>query len=168
MKFIDKRAFAFLIVLAYATTLFFSPSIIYFNTTPSIPIGLYLRIPATTVRKGDIVSYIPPQEVVNEIIRLNGEEPKQTYFLKYVGALEGDSYTIDQNTKSFIVNGEYIGSVRDKNGKDLPMPNLNGTHIVAKDEFLPIAPNPASFDGRYTGTVPIHLIISRAIPLLTF
>ena len=36
-----------------------------------------------------------------------------------------------------------------------------------RGEFLPIGTNPRSFDGRYTGTVPLKNIKARVIPLIT-
>ena len=168
MKFEKKRIIATFSVMLFAALMFISPQLIYFNKTASIPLGLYLRIPANFIRRGDIVCYLPPQKVKDEIIRLTGEPPKEVYFIKYVGGLENDVYEINDETRMFVVNGEYCGFAHETNHGGLFMPNHLGKHIVGKDEFLPIAPTSRSFDGRYTGTVSLDAIVSRAVPLLIF
>ena len=86
-------------------------------------------------------------------------------FLKKVGALSGDRYTV--LCRSFFVNGQYLGEAIIEDSKGRPLPLAIGTHIVPEREFLPVAAYSArSFDGRYTGTVPLDCIVARVIPIL--
>ena len=90
-----------------------------------------------------------------------------TRFLKRVGAIAGDVYSIgDQG--SFCINGVYIGDVRKLDSSDRPLPQLTqGDYVVPDGAFLPIADTTRSFDGRYTGTVSLARIRAVVIPVLT-
>ena len=54
---------------------------------------------------------------------------------------------------------------KDNQGRKMPV--KEGVFIVGEKEFLPIGEDEHSFDGRYTGTVPLANIKSRVIPLIT-
>jgi len=47
------------------------------------------------------------------------------------------------------------------------LPQLRGKFQVEEGCVLPIAINPRSFDGRYTGTISLKQIKAKVIPILT-
>lgn len=142
--------------------------VVLYNRTASLPVGFYLRIPFTPTR-GNLVVYDPPAEVL-ALSRSQGyTEAEKPLFLKRIGALPGDTYSIDRNG-NFYVEGAYVGPVSMVDSKGEPMPQLarDVTYTVPEGEFLPVGDSTRSFDGRYTGTVPLSAIRSRVIPLLAF
>ena len=141
--------------------------ILFYNATASLPRGIYLRIPATKIERGDIVVYDPPEEVIDLSFQRGYVQHTDTRFLKRVGAIAGDVYSIgDQG--SFCINGVYIGDVRKLDSSDRPLPQLTqGDYVVPDGAFLPIADTTRSFDGRYTGTVSLARIRAVVIPVLT-
>ena len=163
-----RLACAALLVSLWCMLLFLAPSIVYLNMTASLPLGLYVRVPATVIRKGDIVCYYPPEEVVQEVRRLGGDEHANMLFMKEVGAMPGERYCVDGETGEFVAAEKRIGVARKFSTSGVPMPDHSGTHIVPEGEFLPVAPNMFSFDGRYTGTCPLSAVVSRAVPLIIF
>ena len=56
----------------------------------------------------------------------------------------------------------------DSKGEPMPQLARDVTYTVPEGEFLPVGDSTRSFDGRYTGTVPLSAIRSRVIPLLAF
>lgn len=141
------------------------PKILYFNRTPSLPVGIYCEIPWSPVEKGDLVLVEVPQEIralVEEREWMKGNE----LLLKKVGALEGDRFMI--NEQRIEVNGNYIGPIYDVDSQKRPMPVLRGEFQVPEGYFLPIATNvPNSFDGRYFGSVPLTSIKTKVILLVS-
>lgn len=142
------------------------PQILFWNVSQSVPQGLYLKVPMETIAVGDFVVYSPTDEVLT-IMKERGwlaENKNQHSFLKYVGGLSGDSYAVRDN--KFFINGKFIGETLlcDTNGNTLPV--IQGAHDIPAGEFLPVSDDVRSFDGRYTGTVPIERIIAKVIPLL--
>jgi conjugative transfer signal peptidase TraF len=140
--------------------------LIFFNETSSLPRGVYLRIPAWYLHDGDFVVFTPNEETSMLATSRSWSRPNE-YFLKKIGAIEGEDYQIDAATKSFFANRRYIGQVIPKDRNDEPMPIHAGDFIVPKGEFLPIGTNPRSFDGRYTGTVSVKNIHAKVIPFIT-
>ena len=163
-----RMFFLVLVVSLWCGFLFLAPSILYFNTTSSIPAGFYVRIPATVIRKGDIVCYPPPNPVIQELQRMGATVKDDLLFIKEVGAVAGESYWIDKETGEFVAAGKRIGIARKVSSGNIPMPDHSGRHVVPEGEFLPVAPHIFSFDGRYTGTCPLSIITSRAVPLILF
>lgn len=78
-----------------------------------------------------------------------------------------ESYEIESGTLQFKANGRYIGQSYPEDREGRPMPEHRGSFVVPDGEFLPIVTNIRSFDGRYTGTVPLKNITASVIPLLT-
>lgn len=160
--FFSLSLFVFLLL-----AIWFFPKVLFLNFSQSIPRGLYLRVPFGKLQVGDIVAYIPPDDVIvfmkaREWLK-EGQDPVP--FLKYVGALPGDIYFIRNHM--FFINGARIGEVLVIDGRGQELPQLSKTSIyeVPKEEFLPLASNPHGFDGRYTGCVPIERIIAKVIPV---
>ncbi len=145
--------------------IWFPPHIIYFNRSDSIPYGLYIRDFSGDIKVGDIVAYMPTDEIVEGMrergwIRA-GQEPLP--FLKYVGALPGETYsTVDHR---FLINGLYVGEIFDTDTRGKALPHIFGTFKVPTQEFLPLSSDAHGFDGRYTGCVPMNRIITKVIPL---
>ena len=89
---------------------------------------------------------------------------EETFFLKEIGGVAGDSYYISKDL-NFYINGKYIGKVSATDKENRPMPFNPGLNIIPEDSFLPIGTNPKSFDGRYTGAVSNKAIIAKVIPI---
>lgn len=142
------------------------PTLIYMNTTASLPIGLYLAIPGFAVRDGDIVAYEQDEDVM-ETVRHNGWLPNDAdpAFIKYA-AIEGGFYEVDPDLR-FRVNGKLIGYAMTGDGKGHTMTPRCGFYEIEQGQFLPYTYAARSYDGRYTGTISTDRIYSRVIPLLT-
>ncbi|WP_196601148.1 S26 family signal peptidase [Pectinatus frisingensis] len=140
---------------------------LYFNSTASIAKGIYLKVPARNFHDGDYIVYEPTAATTDLAFDRQWISNKNECFIKQIGAIEGEHYKIDSDTLQFTVNRRYIGQVFTKDREGKSMPALRGDYTVPENEFLPVADNPRSFDGRYTGTVPIKNIKAKVIPLIT-
>lgn len=141
--------------------------VFYVNFSSSLPRGIYFRVPQGKIHVGDYVIYLPPEDVVDVMRRCGwlSEGVLPHLFLKNVAALAGDRYTVSAH--SFFVNGQYIGEAIPEDSEGHSLPLASGTHIVPENEFLPVAAySSRSFDGRYTGTVPLDCIVAKVIPIL--
>lgn len=143
------------------------PTLLYMNTTASLPIGIYLAIPGVGIRDGDIVAYEQDEEVM-KVIRRNGWIPNGGHpaFIKYA-AIEGGHYEVDPASLLFSINGKLIGNAMTNDGKGHDMMPRCGSFEIEYGSFLPYTYASRSYDGRYTGTVSTQRIYSRVIPLLT-
>jgi conjugative transfer signal peptidase TraF len=148
------------------------------NTTPSMPEGLWQVLPVNVnkLNRGDIVLICPPKTQLFEmayqrgyISRGNcpsGYEP----LLKRIIALPGDSVQVSESGLS--VNGQSIPNSRpikrDVYGK--PLPQLAyGTYSIYQGSMWVLAnTNPASFDGRYWGTLTMAYVVGVAKPVLVY
>ena len=162
-----KKAIIFL-ALCVAMRLVFEgiSEVFYMNVTSSLPQGLYMKIPSKEFCRGDYIVYEPSEEV-KELIIKNGWGNGKHDFLKKVGAVAGEKYSINAETLNFEIEGKYIGQVceTDSNGNELP--KLRGEYEVPKGYVLPISPSVRSFDGRYSGAIPINRIKTRVVPIMT-
>lgn len=139
--------------------------ILFYNETASLPREFYLRIPAEKIAQGDIVVYDPPADVLDYALWRGYTQHADARFLKRVGAVAGDVYGIDVQGR-FCINGAYIGHIRETDSLGRPLPQLDqGEHVVPDGAFLPLADTTRSFDGRYTGTVPLTHIRAVVIPI---
>lgn len=141
-------------------------NIIFYNRTASLPIGFYLAWPIGDIGRGDIIIYKPPQKVREFALARGYLNNENTLLMKRVKAVAGDTYKVDkQNT--FYVRDRYVGmaSQRDSQNRPLPQIQQEKEYIVPDDEFLPVGDTANSFDGRYTGTVPLRAIKTRVIPI---
>lgn len=141
-------------------------ALFFLNTTASLPQGLYMRIPDWFLRDGDYVAYVPTKETEDVAVsrgwlQING------LLLKKIGAMPGEGYDINPSTMQFSVQGRYLGQVSPEDREGNAMPVHYGKHVVPPEEFLPVGTSPRSFDGRYTGTVPMRHIRAKVVPLIT-
>ena len=141
--------------------------IVYVNVTSSLPQGFYVKVPSTNYQRGDYIVYEPSEEVKKIVVK-NGWGVAKYDFLKKVGAIAGDTYSISSRNLSFAINGEYIGHVYETDTKGNELPKLRGEFKVEEGYILPIATSARSFDGRYSGTISESRIKAKVIPILTW
>ena len=160
-----KRVGAFGLCLLVAAIFFQGLSYFFFlNITDSLPLGLYLRIPGKDFQCGDYIVYEPPEEV-RRMVADYGWGDGNHVFLKQIGAMAGEHYAVHGENLDFSIEGKLRGRVFDTDNQGHPLPKLRGEFVVPEGHVLPVATNPRSFDGRYTGTIPIGSIQAKVIPL---
>ena len=157
------RKAAIFLVICFAINMVFEimPKIIYVNITSSLPQGIYVRVPREEIKKGDYIVYAPSAEVKKIIIKNGWGEGKHD-FLKKVGAVAGEKYSIDSQT---LASGKYVGQVYEKDNAGNELPNLRGKFEVPQGYVLPVATNARSFDGRYSGAIPKSRIKAKVVPI---
>lgn len=141
---------------------------IFFNSTDSLPIGIYISIPNFGLRNGDMVAFYADDEVYDFAFSHKYIEEGQELpcLLKYV---ETAGHTYDITDHGFFIDNTYIGDIAryDSAGNLLPQQPL-GHHVVQPGEIISYTMNSRSFDSRYFGPVKTSRIETRIIPLLTF
>ncbi len=149
------------IVLSVSASIFllsivFRVSGIYYNNTPSFPVGFY-KIVDEPVGKSAYVSFCPPQNkvfdmaVARHYINTGNCPGGYGMLLKRVFAQAGDTVSI--GGAGIKVNGELLPNSAqisaDIDGYELPQYRL-GERMLNDPEFLLISDlNPNSFDARY-------------------
>jgi conjugative transfer signal peptidase TraF len=87
--------------------------------------------------------------------------------IKRILALRGQS--VCRNERVISVDGIAMGMALAHDRQGRPLPIWQGCQAIAEgDVFLMNWDEPASFDGRYFGPIPLRAIIGRAKPLWTF
>jgi conjugative transfer signal peptidase TraF len=86
--------------------------------------------------------------------------------IKRILALRGQS--VCRNELVISVDGIGIGMALAHDRQGRPLPVWRGCQVIAQSQvFLMNSDEPASFDGRYFGPIPLGVILSRANPLWT-
>lgn len=149
------------------------------NTTVSLPLGLYLRLPMDDpLQTGTVVSFCLTPSPASFGVR-RGYVPKSSGvssptcpensvpLLKRVAAGPGD--TIRVGLDGVTVNGRPIGGPPphcDPQQRRIPI--QYGTHLLGPDQYWLSTEQYLSYDSRIYGPVHRSQIFARAYPLLTF
>jgi conjugative transfer signal peptidase TraF len=138
------------------------PRIIW-NASASVPLGLYVAVPAETIGHGDLVLVRPPESLAAFLVG-RGYVARGVPLLKHVAALPpqvvcaaGHTITVDGATVAYRHAADRLGHV---------LPTWHGCRAIeADDVFLLNATEPNSLDGRYFGPLPRTNIVARLRPV---
>lgn len=144
------------------------------NTTPSVPVGLYWQVKAS-IAKGAFVLVCPPDTKPFQQAR------ERTYIdigpcpggygrmMKQIAGMGGDTIAVRSD-------GVYVNNVRlpdstpmarDPQGR--PMSFIDGaTYTLAPHQLLLMGTNSMSFDSRYYGPVGEDMVLSVIKPIYTW
>jgi conjugative transfer signal peptidase TraF len=135
------------------------------NASASAPVGLYGLRPAGRLAVSQLVAVQPPGPLAT-FLADRRYLPRGIPLLKRVLALPGQTVCRDQ--LAIMVDRIEMGTAREHDGSDRPLPSWQGCHVVADGEvFLMNRRSADSFDGRYFGALPTSAIIGAAQPLWT-
>ncbi|GLR89672.1 S26 family signal peptidase [Bradyrhizobium iriomotense] len=141
-----------------------TPSYIW-NSSDSVPIGLYRLQPAGQLTVTELVAVRPPEPLAS-FLDLNGYLPIGVPMLKRVLALPGQ--TVCRNGRTISVDSIEMGLARERDARGRPLPVWLGCRLIASGEvFLMNWQSADSFDGRYFGPIPASAVIGRALPVWT-
>jgi conjugative transfer signal peptidase TraF len=151
------------VTLMMGATAWPPPVLIVWNTTASLPVGLYV-VARGTPRRGDLLVIQLPAAVealaVSRTILL-----RHTPVLKPVAAVAGD--LVCRWGAVVTINGRVAAIARRRDGHDRDLPVWQGCRRLSASHVFILASHPDSFDSRYYG--PLHLRLTRGVahPLLT-
>lgn len=136
--------------------------ILVVNTSPSAPLGLYVRV-ETRPRIGSLVEVCLPS--VQRIGALSGD--LCATILKPVGAAAGDH--VDTLGDVLRINGHAIAQIQSHDSADRELQVWRASRILGADEFFLYSGRvPNSYDSRYFGPVHSSDIIAVREPLLAW
>jgi conjugative transfer signal peptidase TraF len=150
-----------------AATIVAKPSPIFiWNSSKSVPIGLYRLRPAGNHHVTELVAVRPPEPLAT-YLDLTGYLPTGVPMLKRVLALPGQ--TVCRIGTTISVDGVETGEARGRDGRGRPLPVWEGCDLVGDGEvFLMNWQSATSLDGRYFGMMPATAIVGRALPVWTW
>lgn len=135
------------------------------NVSASVPIGLYLIVPADRIEVTDLAVVMPPDELAG-FLDERGYLPRGVPLIKRVLALGGT--TVCRSGSSVIAYGMTYGNARAEDTRGHPLPVWQGCRRLGDGEaFFMNWDSPDSFDSRYFGPLPLSTVVGRAIPLWT-
>ena len=151
-------------VVALTASLKF-PTMLIWNASASVPIGLYAVHRPGVLHVGELVVVTPPEPLAN-FLADRGYLPKGVPLLKHILALPRQ--TVCRLGHSISVDGVTVGRAlaRDRRGRALPA--WQGCRVIPDGEVFLMNRRPGdSLDGRYFGPLPAAAITGRADPLWT-
>lgn len=127
----------------------------FWNHTPSIPVGLYLRT-WEEVHVGSTVAF-PAPEKARQYAVAHGGQGHPTKFIKPLVAGPGDEICVftTETGSWLIIDNRAVVSIRDKDreGNDIPRFMDDDCRRLQADEWFPLGHHPDSYDGRYFGPI---------------
>ena len=154
-------------VVSLAGTIVAKPSPIYiWNSSESVPLGIYRMRAASNYYVTELVAVQPPEPLATYLDR-NGYLPTGVPMLKRVRALPGQ--TVCRTGSTITVDGIAIGEARERDRRGRPLPVWEGCDFVEDGKlFLMNWQTADSFDGRYFGMTPATAVIGRVLPVWTW
>jgi len=152
------------VVSVVIATIVWPPSLLLlWNTTASVPVGLYVVMRAAPQLGDLLVIRLPPAMEALPVSRaiLSPNTP----ILKPVAAVAGDR--VCRFGAAVTINGRLAAIARhlDTYGRSLPI--WQGCQSLSRSQVFILAPHPHSFDSRYFGALHVHLARGVAHALVT-
>jgi conjugative transfer signal peptidase TraF len=139
--------------------------LLLWNASASVPIGFYSVEPIDQLAVTNLIVAMPPNSLATFLAE-RGYVPLGVPLIKRILALPGQS--VCRNELVISVDGIAMGVALAHDQRGQPLPIWQGCRAIAQGEvFLMNWDEPASFDGRYFGLMPLRAIIGRAQPLWT-
>lgn len=135
------------------------------NSSASVPTGLYLIRGKASLHVGERVAIEPPPGL-RRLLAARGYLPIGVPLLKRVAAVSGQR--VCRFAHGVTIDGQFAGVAlaRDRRGRSLPA--WHGCHRIRSGELFVMNPAaPGSFDGRYFGVLRMTDVIGRATPIWT-
>jgi type IV secretory pathway protease TraF len=126
-----------------------APKLVLVNESPSLPKGLYARVPRGGVVRGAIVAI--PQPVVARPYLASLGMPAEVRLIKRVGAASGDE--VCASPGALTLRGRIL-VVRDHDRFGATLPVWRGCRRLGADELFLLGDTANSFDSRYFGPAP--------------
>ena len=135
------------------------------NTTASVPTGLYLIRGKQSIHVGERVAVEPPP-ALRRLLAERGYLPVGVPLLKRVAAVSGQR--VCRFAHGVTIDGKFVGVARSFDRRGRPLPAWSGCYRLATGELFVMNPDaPDSFDGRYFGALTTHDVVGRATPIWT-
>ncbi|MGT2457757.1 conjugative transfer signal peptidase TraF [Cupriavidus basilensis] len=146
-----------------------------YNTSPSMPRGLYLTVPVKQYARGMLAAICLPKGAAADLYRARHYLPESTRcssgvapVLKPVAGVAGDVVGIDHAGVS--INGAVVPNSAvldtDSQGAGIPHLPVGWQTRLAPGQVFALATHAArSLDSRYYGVLPDSQIIARAFPI---
>ena len=151
------------IILMVVPSVIGTPRLLLWNSSASVPVGLYRVLPPRALHVGDIAVVMPPEPLAATLVE-RGSLPKGVPLIKPIAALDGQ--TICRQGLRITIDGAFVGAALAHDHRGLSLPVWRGCHTLgAREVFLMNPAEPDSFDGRYFGPLPVSSVIGRAAPL---
>lgn len=130
------------------------------NASASAPLGLYRVSPGAPVTVGDmVIAWLPPD--ARALAAGRHYLPANVPVVKRIAAAPGD--TVRASGGVILVNDRPIARRLSRDRLGRAMPWWEGCRRLRRGEvFLLMPASPASFDGRYFGTVSERSVIGKA------
>lgn len=142
-----------------------APRLIW-NTSASVPIGLYVVRASNPPSLGVLVAVRLPEDLSSWVVE-RGYVGADTLLLKRIVAVSG--MTVCRDGLDIAIGGTVVAQAASDDRHGRPLPRWTGCVTLASDEvFLLLAGVADSLDGRYFGSLSADTILGRAIPLWTF
>lgn len=139
---------------------------IVYNPSDSVPRGWYYIGSANSLQVGSVVLAKLPADAA-ALAAQRGYLPERIPLLKRIGAMSPQQVCIEQHIVR--INGVAVADTRIADGRSRPLSVWQQCRRLHDGElFLLSTTNPASFDSRYFGPIPVSDVIGSAQPLWTW
>lgn len=157
---------AFIAVGAIAvSTAIDTPTVLLWNASPSVPIGLYRLQSIDNLGPRDLVAMAAP-DTISAFIAERGYLQPDTPLLKHVAGLPGQ--VVCRLGRNITVDGVSVGEAQHTDSRGRTMPVWQSCHRITSDQVFLMNPDAEnSLDGRYFGPIHRSAILSEAIPIWT-
>lgn len=155
------RALVVLSLTLLAATLGPKRPVLAWNTSASVPIGLYLIV-SRPVQIGDYV-LVRLSGTMQALAERRSYIGANTPLLKRVAASDGD--WVCRRGQAVLVSGWQVVIALDTDRAGKPLPAWQGCHQLQHGQVFVLGMHPESFDSRYFGPIDREQIAGAAIPL---
>lgn len=140
------------------------PLLLLWNTTASMPIGLY-AVTRAMPKRGDLLVTRLPRDLELLAVSRAILSPN-TPVLKPIAALAGD--LVCRAGLVVRINGRFAAIARALDHRGRRLPTWRGCRRLSVSQVFLLARHPDSFDSRYYGPLDARLALGIAHPLVTF
>lgn len=135
------------------------------NVSASVPVGLYRIVPASPLRRGELVA-VRPSPALARYMAARRYVEANALLVKPIGAVAGQR--VCRAGAVVTIDGAQVATALAADHLRRPLPVWTGCRRLRPGTVFLLAPRaPASFDGRYFGPVTTISIVGRALPLWT-